>query len=92
MLSKITILCVYTAIVAVLTTVATQMFFSAHNTPKSADDIFNGRNFAGKCVKTESTQDVYQLQCSSLSIRINARDYERSIRAWELTGERRPSK
>jgi len=72
--------------------VATQIFFSAHNKLNSADDIFNGRNFAGKCVKTEITQDVYQLQCSSLSIRINARDYERTIRAWELTGELRPSK
>lgn len=88
---KTSALCVYTAAVIGLTTIATQLYYAAQNTPDPADDIANGRSWAGKCIKTDSKEDVYQLQCSALSIRVNARDYDRAVRAWELTGERRAS-
>ena len=89
---KKSVLCGYTVLVVGLRFMVTHLYHSWENTPDRADDIFNGRNWVGNCVKLERSEDVYQLQCSSLTFLVKARDYDRALRAWELTGEIGPQK
>lgn len=82
---------VYTVVVVGLTIISSRLYHNWENTPVRDDDIFNGRSWVGSCVKTERSENIYQLQCSSLKTCAKADDYNRAVLAWEQTGELRPS-